>query len=307
MQGVLLETDGSGLSSGMTSLLPEASLSFSSEEIPFTCRAGDGIEILREQDGSVKIRVRDTEAVLTLEPEKIPRREISVLFTGTGYEPPADPAQKETYSNTEPVTIRVKAERNDNSVSLKKVEYTLEDNPWKTGRSDFLSCCGYAEDPVDRIDLSFSRAGTYTFSKLQVIGQPMEEYPAQAEALRECVLEDLDLHELTGSGASSRITGKITVPEADSPEEGQAARILCLQIPRLRGLKAFVDGEERQLLQADSMFSALILEPGTHEIELRYRTPGLGAGAAVTAAAVLFFLAEWIMERRSRSRTADKT
>jgi uncharacterized membrane protein YfhO len=111
----------------------------------------------------------------------------------------------------------------------------------------------------------------------------MEEYPSQAGAFGEYVLEELDLHELPGSGATDRITGTLTVPDR---------RILCIQIPHCDGLKAFVDGAEVPLLQADTMFCAAAVDAGTHQIELRYRTPGLAAGAYITLAAFLTAIAE---------------
>ena len=255
-----------------------------------------------------------------MDPAALSDCESSLLFTGMEYsaavdeggerslsaaeekELPSDAARAEKgdlentedFENTEPVEITITAKRDGDTVSTKKISFTLPDNPWKTGRSDFLSCCGYAQDPPDLLRLKFSRRGTYTFRELGLIGQPMEDYPEQAEALRKTALEDPDLHELPDSGATSRITGRITVPET---------RILCLQIPHLKGLRGFVDGAEQPLLQADTMFSALVLEPGTHEIELRYRTPGLREGAWISLAAVLLFLAEAAVDRlRKRQR-----
>ena len=77
-----------------------------------------------------------------------------------------------------------------------------------------------------------------------------------------------------------------------------------MQIPRCQGLRAYVDGEQVPLLQADTMFSAVAVEAGTHEIELRYRTPGLAAGAAISAAALLLAAAETLtgfFRRRKKS------
>ena len=262
---------------------------FTSEEIPFAFHVEEGIEVQTGKDGAVQILVNNPEADLVLETEDSAQREVSVLFTGVSYAAPAggeesnEAGEAKAYSSTEPVKIQVKAKRDGHTVSTKKVEYTLEDNPWKTGRSDFLSCCGYAMDSLSELNLSFSRKGTYTFKELKVIGQPMENYPMQAEELRRYVLEDTDFHELPGSGATDRITGTVTLPES---------RILCIQIPRCRGLHAYVDGEERPLLKADTMFSALALAPGRHEIELRYTTPGLIPGAVISAIGFLLFLAE---------------
>ena len=269
-------------------------LVFTSEELPFEFDAGEGIEVRPGEDGSLQLAVRSTDAALRLRTGDTSRREVSLLFTGMEYQAPEDGFREdEIYSNTEPVTIHVRAERDDETVSVKKVEYTLADNPWKTGRSDFLSCCGYSEKSLTGLRLDFSRRGIYTFKELKVIGQPMENYPSQAEALREHVLEETDLHEIPGSGATSRITGRVTLPES---------RILCIQIPCCRGLRAFVDGEKQQLLKADTMFCALALGPGTHEIELRYTTPGLIPGAAVSAIAILLFLAESAAAARRKAQ-----
>ncbi len=269
-------------------------LVFTSEELPFEFDAEEGIEVRPGEDGSLQLAVRSTDAALRLRTGDTSRREVSLLFTGMEYQAPEEGFREdESYSNTEPVTIHVRAERDDETVSVKKVEYTLADNPWKTGRSDFLSCCGYSEKSLTGLRLDFSRRGIYTFKELKVIGQPMENYPSQAEALREHVLEETDLHELPGSGATSRITGRVTLPES---------RILCIQIPCCRGLRAFVDGEKQQLLKADTMFCALALGPGTHEIELRYTTPGLIPGAAVSAIAILLFLAESAAAARRKAQ-----
>ena len=295
MQGVLLEDRGVEIVSGQTAegggsgQAPQpARLSFTEEKVPYAVRAEDGIEITENSGGSLKLTVSDTEAVLHLDAESaemLSQAEISVLLEGVEYRAPGnDPQEDEPhYANTDPVIIRVTALRKGETVSDKEVQYTLPDNPWKTGRSSFLSCCGYTEEPLSDLYLKFSRKGSYTFRNLQVIRQPMEEYPAQAGALGEYVLEDLDLHELAGSGATDRITGTLTVPEK---------RILCIQIPRCDGLKAFVDGEEVPLLQADTMFCAVAVDAGRHQIELRYRTPGLAAGACITLAAFLTAVAE---------------
>ena len=311
MQGVLLEEEGleslkernMQAQSAQTDAggIREAELSFTSEEVPFLTEEEEGIEISRKEDGSVQVTVLDTEACLHLRSEAgdaLSQGEISVLLTGMAYAAPETLPQGEEmpeYANTDPVEVRITARRGDKTVSDREVEYTLADNPWKSGRTDFLSCCGFTEEALSGLELKFSRKGVYTFREMKIIRQPMDNYPGQAQALGEYVLEDLDLHELEGSGATDRITGRLTLPEA---------RILCMQIPRCQGLRAYVDGEQVPLLQADTMFSAVAVEAGTHEIELRYRTPGLAAGAAISAAALLLAAAETLtgfFRRRKKS------
>ena len=295
MQGILLEEEG-GKENTLSALkeLKGDALSFTGRTLPNRARAEEGIEILQNDEAGVCFEVRDTEKAVFLEnTEETGGCETGVLFTGMDYAalPDAFAEEQLRWTNTDPVEIKVTAKRDGHTVSTKKVAYTLPDNPWKTGRTDFLSSCGYSDQPLSKIRLKFSRPGIYSFRSLQVVCQPMEAYPAQAEALREYVMEETDLHELPGSGATDRITGKVTLPER---------RLLCLQIPRCRGMRAFVDGQETELFQADTMFSALLLEAGTHEIELRYRTPGLSAGAAVSVIAFVIFFAA--MCRRSKGR-----
>ena len=266
--------------------------------------AAAGVEVLGRDETGVRLLVREADAVLRLKAdlaEDLADGEISLLLTGMEYaplpeeekdpgpdagagrEPKEDPAEDGAYSNTDPVNVEVTALRNDHVVSDKEVAYTLPDNPWKTGRKDFLTCCGYTEEPLQEIRMTFERPGIYSFRELKLVCQPMDSYPSQAQSLREYGLEDLDLHELAGSGATDRITGTIEIPDR---------RILCIQIPCLEGLRARVDGEDVPLLQADTMFSAVLLEAGRHEIELSYRTPGLAAGAWISVLALLVLAAE---------------
>ena len=296
----------------------ETELLFTGRELDGLPRAEEGIEISRTAEGLLQLKVLDKDILVRLaegEMEQTAGCETSVLFADMSYEElsaadaeraaaiqaaktgeePAKPSR--TPAAIETLDLSVRAKRKGETVSDKEVSYSLADNPWSTGRDDFLSCCGYSDDPLEEVAVKFPRRGVYTFRELKVVCQPMEKYPAQAEELRACTLEDLDLHELPHSGATSRITGRITVPQAEKGSSGR--RILCLQLPCSRGLQARVDGQKVPLLQADTMFSALILEPGTHEIELRYRTPGLAAGTLVTLGSVLIALFLWRRRRQT--------
>ena len=329
MQGVVLE-DGelSAADYGETCRVEE--LSFTEKSPAYTLATEEGTDVRRLEDGRTQIVVTDTDTPVRLvmeDRDDTAGVETSVLLTGVSYEEltgkdlergvaalkekltveaekngTAAPDHVGLERPVESVKVIVKAKRDGRSVSRKEVAVPMEYSMWGTGREDFLSCCGWSDTALDGISLTFSHCGVYTFQDLKVICQPMEDYPAQVEKFRSCVLEDLDLHELEECGATSRITGHVTIPgeepgsgEVSSPER-QGKRILCLQIPRRRGMQAFVDGKKASLLQADTMFSALVLEPGKHEIELRYRTPGLAAGVMISLLAWILFIAGIIVE-----------
>lgn len=75
---------------------------------------------------------------------------------------------------------------------------------------------------------------------------------------------------------ANRISGEIQLDQA---------KALCITIPYSEGWTATVDGVETELKRANTMFMAMELEPGSHEIVLTYRTPGLAAGGALTVGA----------------------
>lgn len=307
MQGIVLEDDVAGALADEKSV-KKADPVFTEKDIPFELRAEGEAGILRSEDGGVKFRIVGDSARIDLiinEAGETAGCETGVLFTGMRYEPLSGASQEaeERYSSITPITVGVKAKNKKRTVSAKKVEYSLEDNPWGTGREDFLSCCGYSDDPLKKVSLTFSRKGTYTFHDLKVISQPMEAYPGQVQELKACVLEELDLHEVPGSGATSRITGRIRVPGDAGGKDN--SRILCIQIPRLDGFTAYVDGRKAELFEADTMFCGLLLEPGIHEIELRYHTPGLFAGMLISVVFLVLFVAEgslWIQKGRRRKK-----
>ena len=61
-----------------------------------------------------------------------------------------------------------------------------------------------------------------------------------------------------------------------------------------RGWHATMDGNPVPLLRANLIMRAVAVEPGTHRISLEYRTPGLAAGATVSALCLLLLVGFWL-------------
>lgn len=138
-----------------------------------------------------------------------------------------------------------------------------------------------AAEPPARIAFVFPEEGTFSTDSIPAVLQSVTEYAAKAQAPGEDVFTDPDLHEMGQSLATEKITGRV---DLDVP------KILCFQFPCTPGWTAYVDGARAELHQAGTMYSALLLGAGSHQIELRYQTPGLRLGAAVSAAALLLVL-----------------
>jgi len=84
--------------------------------------------------------------------------------------------------------------------------------------------------------------------------------------------------------------------DCDSPAGGYAV-LLDEWAP---GWSAATDGRPTPILLADGLFRAMPVDPGPHQIVLRYRTPGLRAGAMVSLLAWLGG-ATWLWWTRRRS------
>ncbi len=143
---------------------------------------------------------------------------------------------------------------------------------------------GYAG--MNTITLSFDKGDTLTFDDLQVIAVPMSAYEKYAEDLGEYVLEDVTV-------GTDQIDGTITVP---------SERILQFSVPYSDGWAAYVDGEEVSIMKSDVMYMAVTISAGTHSVELRYETPYLWIGIAVTLATAVLYAAYEIIQHRRKQR-----
>ena len=65
---------------------------------------------------------------------------------------------------------------------------------------------------------------------------------------------------------------------------------LVFSIPCEEGWTLYVDGKKTQMEPFMESLIGVTLSEGNHEIELHYETPGLKAGAAISAGAALMFL-----------------
>ena len=68
------------------------------------------------------------------------------------------------------------------------------------------------------------------------------------------------------------------------------------------GWTARVDGHEERVLRANVAFRAVAVPAGHHDVDLRYRAPGLSLGLAVSAVSLAGLLAAAVRSRRGRSR-----
>ena len=71
-------------------------------------------------------------------------------------------------------------------------------------------------------------------------------------------------------------------------------------VPYGDGWTATVDGEEAELLNANTMFMALELSPGEHDIQLHYTTPYIKLGLVLTVSGLLLLAGCVVFEKKRR-------
>lgn len=284
MQGILLERDPG---EGYTQMKPAASepagapagnaLVFTDKSIPVqieyrgeTVPVESGKKLSFESAGSA-----GNGEVVTVRFAGMQDCETGLYIRGLQYTcPPGE-------SNTDRMKISVTGFTGEKAAASRQIGYATEEGPRTAEQRDFYVNMRRQNQPLDHFDLVLEEPGTYTFDSIEVVSQPMTGYAEQAAALQTPSLTNLDIHEMGGSFATDRITGQI---EADSPQ------ILCLQIPCTAGWTAYLDGNHVELLQADTMFSAILLPAGSHDIELRYQTPGLRFGTFLSLGTIVLLI-----------------
>lgn len=286
MDGVVLED----------STLPTASTYFDDENIEYRMEAGDGCSL---SDG--KIRVTKEGAQLKLIFHGLTDSENYLIADNLDYDSlsPRELISERKWTKMsdydrnkildedrqwrywkESKEAAMSIEANDITKTMKI--FTDKYNAY-SGRHDFLCNMGYSRTGLRTMTITFANTGVYTYDKLRVVCQPVKGIEEKTARLGEETLQDVTM-------GMNEITGNITISRK---------KALVFSIPYSQGITAYVDGKETKLQKANTMFMAVELEPGEHEIRLVYCTPYLKTGIALSAAGlILYVMLVWRKRRK---------
>lgn len=183
------------------------------------------------------------------------------------------------YKDTSYTSVKVISSGVSKSVMLRG-----DNRTYSLGRRDYLVNIGYCqENGEEEIEVFFTDKKEYELEGMEICYVPLDRYTENIEALKRDSLQNVQL-------GTNRISGTVSLPEE---------KFMVFSIPYSEGWTAYVDGEKAPLQKANVMYLGLVLEPGGHQIELRYCTPGFRAGAAVSGISlVIFLLLLWRWKRR---------
>lgn len=170
------------------------------------------------------------------------------------------------------------------------IDYYKPNNQYYCGRHDFVYNFGRSEQGLNEVKIVLAYAGYYHFDSLTLEYQPAADLVERTAPRREEALQNVVL-------GTNALTGEVTV---------STDKVLVIQVPYSGGWRAVVDGAPAEILRVDTAFMGLALTPGTHTVELRYQTPGLAAGAALSLCGVLAFVLIALAPRLSAGRRRKK-
>lgn len=157
---------------------------------------------------------------------------------------------------------------------------------------------GVGQEDTVTITLSLVRGQELSFDSVAVQGYAVSQYEERVAALKNAPhLEGVKIGE-------NSVTGEISL-DFDG--------YIFLSLPYDAGWSAQIDGEDADIIAANSGFMAVKAEKGTHALRLTYHTPYLKEGCLLTAAAAgasVLILGIWqgaaFMQRRKKREESEE-
>ena len=274
--------------------LKSSTLNFTNTGMKYDLTTSDGITIEKN-----RIKVIEPNASITLTFNGVKDSETYVSVNGLYYKwnYPGDDSPSNRYEkykrkidieNSDPTTMLNIIANGSNGIT-RAITYFTPECEFYCGIDSFFCNLGYSNDPLTSITLTFPSTGEYTYDDIGVYCQPMESYRNKIENLQKHALKDICI--------------KGNVFEAKSNENEDS--VICVALPYSDGWKAYVDGKETQIQKCNGMWIGVNVDKGKHQIVLKYRTPGLKEGIAISMLGLILLAAISAVGGRRRIKTWD--
>lgn len=269
-------------------------LSYSSEMLSTAVLSVSGGSF--NEEGAFVADERD--ASVTVECKGVTEGELYVDLLDLQYEgvPPQMPTSRSPipwrewllacYAYSEPTAYSVNIEASDgSSAQLDALTYK---HHMYGGKDSNLMNLGYSASRPDvmEVTISFSEPGIYRFDSINVVNQPVERLPG-----------------LVAARAADGVQVTESVNSYTATLDAAPDSKLLFTVPFSSGWSAFVDGTEVPCSKANVAFTVVDVPEGAHMVELRYETPFLRLGAALSSVglcALLAIILHAAIKRRGR-------
>lgn len=253
LQGIIVEDDKVPAALAQK----ETGMEFTDKEISYEITDMHNVELTDQG-----FTATEKKASVTLSFEGMPESETYFILKGLGF---SEEGKTLTQSKS-----RLHIDVTCGKIT-KMITFLTRKNNFYSGVDDYLINAGYRDEKADEIILTFHEKGTYQFDDMQIVCQPMEQIDGWTKNLKQDVLKNVVMD-------TNRISGTL---------ENAQERLLCMTIPYSSGWRAYIDGVETEILKADTMYMAVDVPEGIHQIEFYYCTPYLKTGAVLSGLGIL--------------------
>ncbi|MCR5515987.1 MAG: YfhO family protein [Lachnospira sp.] len=150
--------------------------------------------------------------------------------------------------------------------ATKNMRYFTPSYSYYNGEEDFCVNMGYSNDAVNSITITFPKVGIYSYDDIKIMSQETDRISSYVNKLSANSLDDMEI-------GIDTVTGNVSL---------DSAKFLTFAIPYSKGWKAYVDGEEVDILEGNLTYMAIYVTAGDHEIKLVYNTPLFDEGKVVS-------------------------
>ncbi len=249
---------------------------FSDETVQYEVLEKHGVKIKDHE-----FVVKKQNATVTLSFNGLPESETYLYIKNLNCKTPYDAAN-----------ISVSTDTPENRQITKTIAFKTPYSQFYSGWHDYIVNLCYSDEGRSRITITFPDKGSYTYDDLQIICQKMQTYSEHMGEFASETMRDNELHRNQMSLMTNEITGTIS-PAQDS--------YLVINIPYDKGWTIYVDGEKRTPEKANIMFLGTPVTEGTHNIVLRYHTPGLLMGLVLAIGGIAILIILTVMEKKKRA------
>lgn len=178
----------------------------------------------------------------------------------------------------------------------KRITLRSPEQAYTIGREDYLIDLMEAGDMSgegqQEIVISFRNSGLFRLEGAEIVYLPADPIAiAVEERSREALADAVFL--------PNRITGSVTLT---------GEKLMVFSLLFQKGWTLLVDGIQTPLVRANGCWTGAVIGPGEHRIELSYVTPGLRAGALISALSLIaWILLAALSGKRRRDRRGDRS
>lgn len=162
------------------------------------------------------------------------------------------------------------------------VNFKSKSNPTYSERHDFVVNLGYRDSFDDEIVINFPDKGIFTYDSIKMYCLPVEEQVLYLNNLKDIGINNIDIQ-------NNNIYSDINIDED---------KILYFSIPYNDGWRAYLDGDEVNILKANLGYMAITASSGNHNIHLEYNTPLLKEGVITSIFGVLTLIGIMVYRKK---------